>query len=167
MQSIKLLFSLVICSGFLMACQSLTPPAETDSSLVKAKSAEFFEQLVQEKYVEPFRSGDVQAWISVFTEDAIALHNHRPADKGRDAIEAFVTSVHQYFNLAEYDVRVTDVRMSENWVYTVGEYTNEFVNKSDGKSPWGRSEGKFVLLWEKQGSGQWQIVLDMGNSNLQ
>jgi ketosteroid isomerase-like protein len=125
----------------------------------------FFRELVQTKYVKPFRTGDIDRWITAFHPEAIAMHNHRPIDRGRKSIEAFGHMVHQYFLLKEYEVTVTDIRHSDQWVYTVGKYSNHFVSREDGSSPFGRTEGKFVLLWELQPGGEWQIILDMGNSN--
>ncbi len=128
-------------------------------------SEEYFKDLVATAYVEPFRSGDIERWIEAFDVNALALHNHRPLDRGIESIQAFGRSVHQHFVLQEYEVEVTDVRRSEQWVYTVGRYRSHFVSRSDGSSPFGMSTGKFVLLWEKQPDGQWKIILDMGNSN--
>lgn len=125
----------------------------------------FFKSLVARSYVEPFRGGDIDLWIQAFDENALALHNHRPIDRGREAIETFGRAVHEHFELREYEVEVTDVRHSDEWVYTVGRYRNHFVSKSDGVSPFGITSGKFVLLWEKQEDGTWKIILDMGNSN--
>ena len=125
----------------------------------------YFKELVASAYVEPFRSGDIELWIEAFDVNALALHNHRPLDRGVDAIQAFGRSVHQHFVLQEYEVEVTDVRQSEQWVYTVGRYRSHFISRADGSSPFGRSTGKFVLLWEKQPEGQWKIILDMGNSD--
>ena len=64
-----------------------------------------------------------------------------------------------------WNVTVTEVRVDGNIAWTRGEYTSEFVNKSDGKSPWGVEQGKFLFIWQRQGDGTWKIVLDMGNSN--
>jgi len=134
-------------------------------SAQETPSDQYFKELVANAYVEPFRSGDIERWLKAFGVDALALHNHRPMDRGIDAIEAFGTSVHQHFELQEYEVEVTDVKQSDQWVYTVGRYRSHFVSKVDGSSPFGRSVGKFVLLWEKQPDGQWKIILDMGNSD--
>lgn len=30
---------------------------------------------------------------------------------------------------------------------------------------WGVEHGKFLLIWQRQLSGDWKIVLDMGDSN--
>jgi ketosteroid isomerase-like protein len=102
----------------------------------------FFRDQVASRYVEPFRRGDIQRWIAAFDEEAIALHNRRPPDRGRDAIEAFGSMVHESFELAEYDVEVTDI-----------------------SEPFGREQGKFLLLWERQEDESWKIILDMGNSS--
>jgi len=67
--------------------------------------------------------------------------------------------------LAEYDVVVTDVRRNGTWAYTVGTYTSRFLAKADGSDVFGREQGKFVLLWQLSPEGEWQIILDMGNSN--
>ena len=125
----------------------------------------FFRELVRTRYVEPFRAGDVERWMAAFHPQAIAMHNHRPMDRGRESIAAFGLMVHQHFLLKDYEVTVTDVRFSDRWVYTVGQYSNHFVSREDGSSPFGPTEGKFVLLWELQDGGDWLIILDMGNSN--
>jgi ketosteroid isomerase-like protein len=152
-------FLIVISSTLLFSCQSIK------DSQVDNVSDEFFQELVKTKYVEPFKAGNIDIWLQSFDDDAIALHNRRPADKGKEAIKAFGEIVHSYFDIQQYDVKVTNIRRSENWVYTVGEYTTLFVNKSDGIAPWGKDTGKFVLLWELQEDNQWRVILDMGNSN--
>jgi ketosteroid isomerase-like protein len=125
----------------------------------------FFRDQVASRYVEPFRRGDIQRWIAAFDEEAIALHNRRPPDRGRDAIEAFGSMVHESFELAEYDVEVTDIRRSRDWVYTSGRFSTRFVSRADGSEPFGREQGKFLLLWERQEDESWKIILDMGNSS--
>ena len=126
---------------------------------------DFFRDLVQSQYVEPFRSGDIDRWVQSFDEQALALHNRRPAERGRAAIAAFGKMVHDHFELREYEVVVTDFRRSDDWVYTSGIYTTQFVSKADGSTPFGRERGKFLLLWEFQGKDGWKIIVDTGNSN--
>lgn len=124
-----------------------------------------FRRMVAKDYVAPFKAGDYARWLEVFADDAVAMHNRRPADAGKPAIRAFAAAVESYFRLARFDVTVTEVRVDGNIAWTRGEYTSEFVNKSDGKSPWGVEQGKFLFIWQRQGDGTWKIVLDMGNSN--
>lgn len=147
----------------LVACASAAC-AQTDH-VQQPPDDNYFITLVADKYAKPFRDGDIDTWLASFNEEAVALHNRRPIDKGKAAIEAFGRAVQTYFDVEQFDVRVTEVRQSPDWVYTVGQYTSHFVNKSDGVAPFGVERGKFVLLWEKQADGEWQIILDTGNSN--
>ena len=124
----------------------------------------FFRALVADKYVEPFRSGEIEAWSEAFAEHAVALHNRRPPDEGRAAIRAFGEAVRANFRLERFEVNVRQVSSSGDWVLTRGDFVSLFVNRTDGSTPFGEERGKFVLLWERQPDGNWRIVLDMGNS---
>ncbi len=136
------------------------------AGLVQAQEDDaFFLDLVANSYVEPFRAGDIDRWIMAFDKEAIAMHNRRPIDRGREAIETFGRAVHQHFQLQEYQVEVTDIRRSAQWVYTVGSYTTHFISRDDGSAPFGRERGKFLLLWERKADGDWKIILDTGNSD--
>ena len=135
------------------------------SSCSAVEDDAYFRALVAERYVAPFREGNIDIWIQSFDEEAVALHNRRPIDRGRDAIEAFGKMVQQHFELREYKVEVSDIRRSQDWVYTVGSFTTLFVSREDGSTPFGREQGKFLLLWERQKDNSWKIILDMGNSN--
>jgi len=140
----------------LAACAASTRPAPDET---------WFRERVARTYVEPFRRGDVETWLEVFAEDAVALHNRRPADVGKAAIRAFGLAVHEHFNIERFDVNVREVRSSGDWVLTRGDFVSRFTLKADGSSPWGEEEGKFVLLWERQDDGVWRILVDMGNSS--
>jgi len=120
---------------------------------------------VSERYVKPFQAGDIDTWINAFAENAVALHNRRPPDEGPAAIRAFGEAVHRYFILARYEVRVDEVRRLGDAFVSRGSFTTRFEQRSDGASPWGEEQGKFVLLWARQSDGEWRIELDMGNSN--
>ena len=142
----------------LTACQTTS---ETSSPL----SDDVLREMVQTRYIEPFKSGDVTAWVAAFHPDAVAMHNHRPADKGKAAIHAFGEAVHSFLILDQYDVKVTEIRQGPGWAYTTGEYQSSFLLRETGEPAWPPETGKFVLLWEQQGDGEWLIVLDMGNSS--
>ena len=124
-----------------------------------------FEELFLEEYARPFKSGDIDSWIKLFADDAVALHNRREADVGKDAIEAFGRIVSQYFEVQEFDTTLEDVHTSGEWAFTRGTFISKLVSRDNGKAaPWGREKGKFFLLWERQDDGSWKVIVDMGNS---
>ncbi len=143
----------LMCIVALTACAS-TPPAPAD-----------FEAMVQSRYVEPFRSADLERWLEVFADDAVALHNRRPADEGKDAIRAFGNLVFDTFKAAQFDVEVKGVRQQGDTVTTWGTYASHLKFRATGEdAPWGPERGKFLFVWQRGADGVWRIVIDMGNA---
>jgi ketosteroid isomerase-like protein len=127
---------------------------------------ERFDQMIQQQYVAPFKAGDAKAWLQVYADDAVALHNRRPADVGKPAIDKFVSLVTGYFRADEFTVTLQDVRIDGDLAITRGVYASRLVTRAEGKeAPWGREEGKFLFVWKQQGDGSWKIIYDMGNSS--
>jgi ketosteroid isomerase-like protein len=150
------LLSALAASALVMAsaCQPETP---TDQS-VPPDPLPDFDALFAERYMKPFNTKDIPAWLDAFAEDAVGMHNGLPPLVGRDAIRGFGEAVRDGFELAEIDARVDEVQHAGDWVYTRGKAGNQ-------GAPSGQQQGKFLLLWERQADGDWKIILDMGNSN--
>ena len=60
------------------ACRS-NGTEESSQNLTKIHYPNF-EELFLEEYARPFKSGDIDSWIKLFADDAVALHNRREAD---------------------------------------------------------------------------------------
>ncbi|MCP5179962.1 MAG: nuclear transport factor 2 family protein [Pseudomonadales bacterium] len=141
---------------WLVACTAQPASREDDA---------FFADLVQSRYAQPFRQGNLDAWLAAFADDATALHNRRPADSGKVAIEAFGRLVFTTFRAERFELKVREVRRQGNWALTRGDFASHLVFRDSGESaPWGAETGKFLLLWERGADGVWRIVLDMGNA---
>lgn len=153
----KLVLTSCLALGALAACQK---PAPCPSDGVD------FGQLFYQNYVEPFREGDAEKWANAFSEDAMALHNKRPADLGREGIAAFGRVVAQTFTFAQYDVSIDETRTYCDWALSRGQYASEFIFKQSGEpAPWGPTVGKFLIVWVFDETEGWKILADMGNSN--
>ncbi len=121
-------------------------------------------QWVAERYVAPFRDGDVNTWLQVFSDDALAMHNTLPPLRGHEAIRGFGEMVHTNLDIQRFDVRVLEVTDKGSFILTDGSFVSRMVPK--GSAPDGPdATGKFVLLWQRQPDGQWRVVLDMGNQS--
>ncbi len=124
-----------------------------------------FAAMVESRYVEPFRAADLERWLQVFADDAVALHNRRPADEGKDAIRAFGTLVFDTFQAARFDVEVQGVRLQGDTATTWGTYASHLKFRATGEdAPWGPERGKFLFVWQRAEDGVWKIVFDMGNA---
>jgi ketosteroid isomerase-like protein len=124
-----------------------------------------FAEMIETRYAQPFRTGDLERWLEVFAEDATALHNRRPADVGKPAIAAFGQLVFSTFRAQTFELKVREVRRQGDWVMTWGDFRSLLVNRATGEpAPWGPESGKFLFMWERGADGVWRIVVDMGNS---
>ena len=98
------------------------------------------------------------------------MHHTLPVLEGRDAIRDFGRMVHETFVIDRFDLTVEAVRVEGAWALTRGSFASRFLPRevSDTDAPSAEApvtQGKFILLWERQDQGEWRIVLDMGNLN--
>lgn len=125
-----------------------------------------FDELFMEQYVAPFREGRAADWAKIFADDAVGLHNRRPADVGHASVEAFGELVAKTFTLPKYEVQITETRVGCDMAWSRGEYQTLMVFRESGEpAPWGPQTGKFLVIWRKQSDGSWKIEADMGNSS--
>ena len=145
-----------------LAVLVLASCAENDNSMETAPDlkAEF-----QSRYIEPYIAGDVDNWMQVFADDAVALHDGLPPLDGKSAIREFGDAVSANFLIKKLDAEVDEVRRNGNWAWTRGRFVADFAEKSDAAPPGvaGERMGKFLLLWERQVDGNWLVIMDMGN----
>lgn len=144
---------------FLAMTLLLTGCASTPFHQVKAD----FALLFSSQYVAPFKAGDAATWSEVFAANAVALHDRRSADVGREAITEFGKMVAQHLKVDRFDIQIEQVQQNGNWAFTRGSFSTRLLIRSDGKDSGLGGEGKFFILWAKQSDGQWKIIIDMGN----
>lgn len=139
--------------------------ARNESNACAVPSVDF-DAMFMEQYVAPFREGRAEDWAMIFADDAVGLHNRRPADVGHVSVQAFGDLVAKTFALSQYDVSITETRIGCDMAWTRGEYQTLMVFRDSGEpAPWGPQKGKFLVVWRKQADGSWKIEADMGNSS--
>lgn len=129
---------------------------------------ERFRDWVEARYAQPFRDGETDRWATAFNENAVGMHHTLPALEGREAIRNFGRMVHESFVVEQFDLTVKEVRVAKTWALTRGSFVSRFVPAREAAGDVRAAEapatvGKFVLVWELQDDGEWQIILDMGN----
>lgn len=147
------------------ACALLVGGCAGAPARTAAKTEAELRARVQQGYAEPFRAGDIARWVEVFAADALAYHDGPPPLKGREAIRAFGELVARNFAVRRFELVIDEVRIRGDWALTAGHYDANFEPRSVDAYAGARGprQGKFLLLWERQG-GAWRIIADMGNS---
>jgi ketosteroid isomerase-like protein len=146
----------ILAVGLLVSCAK----NESAMDVLPDLEAEF-----QSRYIQPYVAGDIDAWMQVFADDAVALHDGLPPLDGKMAIRGFGDAVSANFLIEKLDAEVDEVRRDGNWAWIRGRFVAEFAAKSDAAPPGvaGERLGKFLLLWERQPDGSWLVIMDMGN----
>jgi uncharacterized protein (TIGR02246 family) len=117
---------------------------------------------VRDTHVTALNQGDADAWVGVFSADAVQMPPNFPTNTGREAIrrwsKGFLDAVH-----AEFALEVEEVRLADDWAFERGTYRIRVTSKAGGEAfP---DTGKYITVYERQPDGAWLVARDIWNSN--
>ena len=98
-----------------------------------------------------------------YAADAIRMDPNQPASAGTEAIRA---SLEKSYAQSSEQIRnvIDDVRVAGSYAVAKGTFEGTSTPKSGGAAV--PVKGKFVTLYERQGTGPWKAVWDIYNSDL-
>jgi len=109
-------------------------------------------------------SGDVDYFVSQYTEDAISMPPNEPVRKGIDAIRNGHQSFHKQNNVLESKNVSEEVTICGDWAIIRGTYSQTDVPKSGGEP--NQDTGKYIVISKRQSDGQFKIHYEIWNSDL-
>ena len=114
------------------------------------------------QYASSLNSGDVDRWISLWTEDGVQMPPDSPPVIGRTQIRTTMKAILDYF---AFDIAVTpqEVRAAGDWAFSRGIYKATMTPKKGGKTV--LIDGKYMSILQRQADGSWKIHRDIFNSN--
>ena len=114
------------------------------------------------EWSEIVNSGDIDAIVSHWDEEAIMLPPDSPMIEGRDAIRAYVESSSEIpgFRITWVPERAF-ISNSGDMAYMI-ERNKVTFNDQNGEPVTVR--GKVVTVWRRNNEGKWKNVIDMWNS---
>lgn len=145
------------CFCLLAACARQPAGAPPDPAAAEQGVREFIGHVAQ-----TFNGGDFDAFMSVFTDDAIQA-NHGQADVvGKPAIRAMYEGA-----LAENDIKVEfdtdEVVVVDDLAYERGTYTLHITRRADGVKL-GDITNRHIHILRRQPDGAWKTWRMMTNS---
>jgi ketosteroid isomerase-like protein len=159
---------LTLMAGALAGCTPASQSGGPQPAGAVAAAASFSLPAAQARidadYIAPFKAGDVERWLMIFTDDVVGLHNRMPALDGKSGLRGFGSFVAQNLTVPEMSVVLTGIRQEGDLAYTWGTYRSRLLMRTSGESlPGHRGEGKVLFVWKRQTDGTWKIAVDMGN----
>ena len=118
---------------------------------------------IWDRYTSSLNAGDLDAWMSVWSDDGIQMPPGEAPLVGRGAIRARNRPLLDQF---AYDMRITneEVGVAGGWAFTRGRYSVTLTPKAGGEST--SIDGKYMTILQRQPDGSWKIHRDIFNSNV-
>jgi uncharacterized protein (TIGR02246 family) len=115
------------------------------------------------EYVAAAHNGDLERWMSLWSDDGIQMAPDAPPRIGKERIREAMQPTFDLFFLSNMVIDTEEVRILGDWAYSHGTYSFEVTPKAEGEttSHWGKSLDIVV----KQADGSWKIAIDCHNYN--
>jgi uncharacterized protein (TIGR02246 family) len=115
------------------------------------------------EYAATCNAGDLERWISLWTDDGIQMPPSAPARVGKEQIRAGMkTAFDQY--IIKVTINNEETRVSGNLGFARGIGVESLIPKAGGKTE--KFDLKYLTIFEKQTNGSWKIARDCFNSNV-
>ncbi len=145
----------VLAAVLLSGCSS---GGETDSGAATEAINEFWVE-----YASTYSAGDIDAWVSLWTEDGVQMPPGEPPVVGKDQIIVRNQGVADTFAV-EMDIDNEEVNVAGDLAYSRGTFTSVLTPREGGQSI--SVDGKFMTILVRQSDGSWKIHRDIFNSNV-
>ena len=160
--SMVLTLALLLCFAFSCQQQGEEVAEEAEPAVdVEADIAAINE--LWNQYASAVTTGDLDLWISLWTDNGIQMAPDAPAVIGKEQIRAKYESI---FGQVIFKMAITneEVRVAADWAFSRGTYTASITPKAGGETT--EIDGKYLTILERQTDGSWKIVRDCFNSNV-
>lgn len=159
-------FLATLAAVLLLTSIGCTPPTgESTANSTDAKQHEADLQAVldlEQSVFDAQIAGDLDAWLSTFTEDAIVMAPNLPAVTNKLAIRQWYAPYFEQFHLHE-EVDDREVEVAGDWAYIYAHWTWTLTPKNGGEAA--TDIGKSIWILRRQPDGSWRIARAIYNSD--
>lgn len=114
-----------------------------------------------DEYVAATNSGDLERWMSIWSDDGIQLAPGEPLRIGMKQIREAMRATFELYDTCNLTIHMEEVRIIGWWAYSYGTFTFGMTSKDRGESA--NCGGKFLDILVKQTDGLWKIAIDCHN----
>jgi len=114
------------------------------------------------EYSAAITIGDLERWISLWTQDGIQMPPDAPRRAGKETIRAEMQPLFDHFDW-QMSVYLAEVQVLGDQGYSHGSYEFVMTPREGGESIEGT--GKFLTILQRQIDGSWKIAIDCFNYN--
>jgi len=118
---------------------------------------------VTKRFAEAFNSGDLDAAVEFYTDDATFLHPNVEIVSGKQAIKEFFEAGRAFLGLKRLNFEIIESDHDGNLAYERG--IIQIDMEPEGVPPT-VDKGKYLVVMKRQTDGTWKVAVDIWNSDL-
>src|SRR6266496_4701730 len=145
-------------TGVTLLLAACSPPQRSDAEPVTAAV-----NAISTRYSSALNAGDLDSWLSLWTDDGIQLPPGEPPVVGKDQIRARNQGLLDKFTV-NLSSTSAEVGVAGDWAFDRGAYTATLTPKGGGRTI--PIDGKYLTILKRQPDGSWKIHRDIFNSNV-
>lgn len=121
---------------------------------------------VLNQYAMSICDGDLDLWISLWTDNGTQMPPDAPACVGRMQILKEMKPAFDEMSMELTILNIEDTKIYGDFGLTRCKYSLKMTPKAGGETINAMPEGKALTLYERQSDGSWKIAFDCFNSSV-
>ena len=115
-------------------------------------------------YALAMKTGDLDLWMSLYTEDTVKMAPDAPAAFGKEQLRAMMKPLFDNFTFEEMDIFDMEIEVAGNWAFSRCNFTAKMTPKAGGEPL--HMDAKDMSIMKRQADGSWKLYWDCWNSNV-
>ncbi len=116
-------------------------------------------------YALAMTTGDLDLWMSLYTDDTVKMQPDEPAIFGKENLRASFKPLFDNFNTSCV-LYPEEAYVDGDLGYARGTYSISITPKAGGETISVMPDGKYLTILKRQADGSWKIYWDCWNSNV-
>ena len=119
---------------------------------------------VLNQYALAMENGDLDLWMSLYTEDTIKMLPDEPAVFGKEDLRASMKPLFDNFTFEEMVLSEIEIQVEGDWAFSRLLFAVTLTPKAGGEPLY--MDAKDLCIYKRQADGSWKISRDCWNSNV-
>jgi uncharacterized protein (TIGR02246 family) len=121
-------------------------------------------QEAMDMYALAMKAGDLDLWMSLYTDDTVKMAPDAPAVFGKEALRASMQPLFDNFTFEEMNIFDVEIQLAGDYAFCRCNFTATMTPKAGGEPAY--IDAKDMSIMQRQADGSWKIYWDCWNSNV-
>ena len=115
-------------------------------------------------YALGMTTGDLDLWMSLYTDDTVKMAPDAPATFGKEELRAMMKPLFDNFTFEEMAIFDVEIQVAGDYAFSRCNFTATMTPKAGGEPLY--LDAKDLSIMQRQADGSWKLYWDCWNSNV-